>query len=152
MTVALSLIATSSAGSRTSADHATPAGATWNLGKELLANARGAHANPFPDTYGNADVWHLMGASSTARTPSTYKDLAAFADTVCGTTGLSRWSVSDVAPEVMINTTNAAINGLSCAPSVKLAPSVANLHPGPAPVDVLVAWKSPISGTRSRAA
>ena len=129
---------------------AVPSGATWNLSDDLATNAKGAHTSAFADAYGNAGVWSMLGSATTARTPGTYRELPVYEAAPCGgtSTGLPRWTTGSTGPETMINLTPATINGLACAPNVKLVPAVAHAHPGPSS-SAIYAWKSPIAGTVS---
>jgi hypothetical protein len=114
-------------------------GQTWNLGHDLQAHATAPAANPFSDAYGNASVWHMMGASGTARDPSTYSEFSTYSRDVCGVSGLDFWGGA------FINSTAATINGTPCAPFQVLPPGRAGIHPGPTTL-ALFGWRSPITG------
>jgi hypothetical protein len=84
----------------------------------------------------------MMGASGTARNPSTYVDFSTYSRNVCGVSGLDFWG------DAFINSTASTINGTPCAPFQVLPPGRAGTHPGPTTL-ALFSWQSPLTGTVS---
>jgi hypothetical protein len=131
-------------------------GRVWSLSEDLLANATSSSpVNPFPDSMGTANVWRMMFSSGLVHDPSTYKDIpnsAVVRNTGCtcggavvSTPGLADWICCGCLAEAGINTGNADIRGLSCAPTQIRQPWVPTVHPGPGQLFMFV-WQSPVAG------
>ena len=119
---------------------------TWDLGEDLFTHteATRTNINPFSDSYGNTDVWHLMAASGLARNPSTYALIDVYRRDQC-VAGLDYWGAPLGQPfggDLGINTTADPIN---CATQV-IPEHKPLAHPDLDNV-VLYGWKSPITGT-----
>ena len=127
-------------------------GTAWNLARDLLTNVNASSpTNPFADSYGHAQVWHMMFASGSAYDPATYGDIpneALVLNTVCGlpVPGYSSWLYTK--GQTGINTATTTINGLTCAAGQVMPPLKAFAHPGPNNL-VLFAWQSPVAGSVS---
>lgn len=127
-------------------EQVTVAGAErWDLAEDLLANAASSYpTNPYADSHGIANTWHMLSAQTTSRIPSTYSLLGPYVSSTCGQAGLSSWGAG--AGGTYVNTTGATITGISCALGVVLPPHQAFAHPGSANL-MMFAWESPIAGT-----
>jgi hypothetical protein len=127
-------------------------GTAWNLARDLLTNVNArSPTNPFADSYGHPQVWHMMFASGSAYDPATYSDIPTEAlalNTACGlpVPGYSSWPYTK--GQTGINTATTTINGVTCAVSQVLPPLQAFAHPGPNNL-VLFAWQSPVAGSVS---
>jgi hypothetical protein len=127
-------------------------GTAWNLAHDLLANVNASSPiNPFADSYGHPQVWHMMFASGSAYDPVTYGDIpneALVLNAACGlpVPGYSSWLYTRA--QTGINTATTTINGVTCAAGQVLPPLKAFAHPGPNNL-VLFAWQSPMAGSVS---
>jgi hypothetical protein len=126
-------------------------GDVWNAGSSFKAEPN--QANPAPDTYGNANVWHYRQSATLAREPSQFAPLATFDGAFCGKDDLERWYGTlpyGGYPWIGRNTTGATVSN-PCADGDDTEAWEAGplmVHPGDTKLAV-VEWHSPIMGNVS---
>ena len=133
---------------------ATPSSAlaatqTWDLAGDFARFPR--QANPSPDRYGNPGVWHYLRSAAFGRDSATYRPLGDYGDKenacatpACGSRDTASGWLTANGPYKTPFVLRRATDG-----QIVVHPDRAGDWSASGDADVVVGWRSPISGTVS---
>jgi hypothetical protein len=124
-------------------------GTSWNLAKEFRTAPAESNPNPGPRGH-NRPTWYFMQGSGHSE-PSTFTLLRHFVPDAFNIRGLQQWQGSyvstgptDKLPAVGLNATGSTQHP-PCCRGLSWPANVIRIHPL-AHLDVIVGWRSPVSG------